>query len=288
MSWKPENIGDLSGQKAVVTGADSGIGFHLSEYLSNEGAEVVACCENLDESLRRQPDLKKNPDITRKRLNLADLESIETFASEITGEIDYLANNAGVMNIPWETTQFGFEKQFGVNFLGHFYLTQELHSLLHPESSVVTTTSLAHKRAKLDYESLNSQNSYEPWTAYADSKLACLLFSKELDSRAEYKSNAAHPGFSATNLFKRGPEKRGSAIKKSFSSAVVRILGQSAKKGSWPLAYALTDLPGAKMAGPSGILSMRGAPEPQESQTNGFSASKLWSYAEDHLDTSFL
>src|SRR4051794_7547962 len=191
-----ENIPDQTGRSAVVTGANSGLGEATARELAAHGATVVLACRNTEKgeaAARRMAGA-----VSVRRLDLADLASVRAFADS-TGEIDVLVNNAGVMAVPKGRTADGFELQIGTNFLGHFALT----GLLLPKlrDRVVTLSSPAHRIGRIRLDDLNwERRRYRRWAAYAQSKLADLMFAYELDRRlraagSTVRSIAAHPGY---------------------------------------------------------------------------------------------
>jgi NAD(P)-dependent dehydrogenase (short-subunit alcohol dehydrogenase family) len=206
-------------------------------------------------------------DVTLGSLDLADLASVRAFAAEQTGHgLDLLINNAGVMALPRRTTADGFELQFGTNHLGHFALTGLLLPALldRPGARVVTVTSMMHRLGRLDFDDLDGERHYGKWTAYCRSKLANLVFAKELDRRAGGRlvGVAAHPGYAATNLQQAGPRMTGSKIGEIVQGLGNVLFAQSATAGARPTLYAATaaDVRGGQCYGPGGPGQIRGAP----------------------------
>jgi len=226
------------------------------------------------------------------KLDLASLESIRRFVDGLLDEgtpIDVFCNNAGVMAIPRQETEDGFETQFGVNHLGHFALTGLLLDRIcetEGESRIVTHSSGVHERGAIDFEDLHAEQSYDKWDAYAQSKLANLLFAYELDRRltqadAGAISVACHPGYAATNLQRRGPQMEGSRLKTALMDVANGLFGQPAEQDAWPLLYAAThpELSSGEYVGPGGLLNMRGTPTIQESSDRSYDeagAEQLW------------
>lgn len=204
--WTADDIPDMAGRRAIVTGANSGIGYHTALQLARHGASVVLACRSAERGLRAFERVKAAaPDaaITLGSLDLADLSSVRRFAAEQQEPLDILVNNAGVMAIPRRTTADGFEMQFGTNHLGHFALTGLLLPALQaaPSPRVVTVTSGVAWTGRLRFDDLQGERGYRRWAAYGQAKLANLLFAKELDRRVSgLTSVAAHPGYAATNL----------------------------------------------------------------------------------------
>jgi NAD(P)-dependent dehydrogenase (short-subunit alcohol dehydrogenase family) len=207
-------VPDLSGSLAVVTGANSGLGFGLARRLAMAGADVVMAIRNrakgeaaIDKLRADVPEAK----LTIKHLDLCSLNSVAGLGEELVAEgrpVDVLINNAGVMTPPRrEETNDGFELQFGANHLGHFALVGHLLPLLRAAASarVVTVSSLAAGQRNIDFDDANAQRGYKPMRSYGIAKLAQLMFAVEFDRRSRaagwgVMSNAAHPGLSKTNL----------------------------------------------------------------------------------------
>jgi NAD(P)-dependent dehydrogenase (short-subunit alcohol dehydrogenase family) len=299
-SWTPAEMPDQSGRTVVVTGANSGIGFAATAAFARAGAHVVMACRSTERGTAAAAEIRSEypgASLTVRELDLAALDSVAAFADWFEAEYDalhVLANNAGVMAIPRSETADGFETQFGVNHLGHAALTGRLLGLLKRttgESRVVTQSSGVHERGRIDFTDLQGTESYGKWDAYAQSKLANVLFAYELDRRlraanASVTSVACHPGYAATNLQLRGPEASGSRLRVLAMKAANAVLAQSAERGAWPLLYAATHpgVDGGEYVGPGGLLNMRGHPEPQESSDRSHdesTARHLWDVSED-------
>lgn len=207
-------VPDMSGRLAVVTGANSGLGFGLSGRLATAGADVVMAVRNRAKGEAAVQKIRENvPDakLTIKHLDLSSLRSVAALGEELVAEgrpVDVLINNAGVMTPPRrEETDDGFELQFGANHLGHFALVGHLLPLLRaaPAARVVTVSSLAASQRNIDFDDANAKRSYKPMRSYGIAKLAQLMFAVELDRRSRgagwgVMSNAAHPGLAKTNL----------------------------------------------------------------------------------------
>jgi len=286
--WTPEEMPDLTGRVAMVTGASSGIGFQTALELARHGARTLLAVRDphRGESARERitaviPSARGRVEVVQ--LDLASLDSIEDAAADLadrTAAVDILVNNAGVMVPDGRTTVDGFELQFGTNHLGHFALTgRVLPLLLAAESArVVTVSSLTHRRARpvWDFEpaSANAKEAYSEaeWyrhrvSAYGRSKLANLLFARELDRKAKrarfgLASVAAHPGYAATGLFTKTSVSRHNLVVSGLSHLITKATGQRAATGAWPSLYAAThvDLFGGEYIGPRGPGEMRGAP----------------------------
>lgn len=287
--WSAERLPDQSGRVAIVTGANSGIGFETARVLADKGATVVMACRNLDKANPKADEIRtRHPGarIDVMQLDLADLESVARFADafrEKYPRLDLLINNAGIMVPPFGKTAQGFETQFGVNHLGHFALTLRLLDVvLHtPGSRIVNVSSMAHKLGKIDFSNLNAENGYNAQAAYGQSKLANLLFTYELQRRLERAGQdtlvvAAHPGWTATNL-----QEHAKSVK-----FLNRFFAQDALMGALPTLYAAgeTDVQGAEYYGPNGFLEMNGPPTRVRSTGRSHDenvAERLWNVSED-------
>jgi NAD(P)-dependent dehydrogenase (short-subunit alcohol dehydrogenase family) len=300
-NWTLEDMPELSGRTVVVTGANSGLGLEATRSFAREGAHVVMACRDVDAAEDARDEVRDavaGASLTVEELDLADLDSVRSFADSVAdlGRIDVLCNNAGVMAIPRSETTDGFETQFGVNHLGHFALTGLLLDSLRaaPDPRVVTQSSGIHANGEIDFEDLHGTESYDKWGAYAQSKLANLLFVYELDRRYddELTSVGCHPGYAATNLQRRGPEQEGSRLKLAAMALANRIFAQSAEAGALPMLYAATaeDAEGGDYVGPGGFKNMRGAPETQRSSKRSYdedTAERLWSVSEELTGVSY-
>ncbi|MFE7855771.1 oxidoreductase [Streptomyces sp. NPDC057403] len=300
--WSVDGIPDLSGRIAVVTGANSGIGFVAARELARKGARVVLACRSevrgnaaVDRIVAEVPDAVAEC----ARLDLADLRSVRDFADRFPYEhLDLLVNNAGVMALPYGTTADGFETQFGVNHLGHFALTGLLLPTLLATSGarVVTVSSEMHAVANIDIHDLNSERRYRRWIAYGRSKTANLLFTHELARRltahgSDVVAAAAHPGYASTNLQAEGPRMEGRRLAGRLVELGNRVLAQSADAGALPVLYAAT-APGVRpdsFTGPS-FMMWRGAPAAswRASWTlNDVAGERLWAASERLTGVSY-
>jgi NAD(P)-dependent dehydrogenase (short-subunit alcohol dehydrogenase family) len=302
-SWTTDQIPDCTDKTVLVTGANSGLGFETTKAFADKGATIIMACRSLDRGQQAASEIKTTLGETGATLNirecdLASLNSIATFTdgvSEDYDELDILCNNAGVMAIPRQETEDGFEKQLGVNHLGHFALTGHLLDLLlesDDESRIVTHSSGAHEAGAMDFDDLHREQSYDKWEAYGQSKLANLLFAYELQRRFDANditdsiSVACHPGYAATNLQYRGPEESGSKIRLAIMKLANAVVAQPASKGVLPLLYAATadGVDGGDYYGPSGFKNMRGPPEKQTSNDDSYDeqdAERLWKTSEE-------
>ncbi|HST67356.1 MAG TPA: oxidoreductase [Mycobacteriales bacterium] len=273
MSWSANDIPDLTGRTAIVTGANSGIGYRAAVELARHGAAVTLAARDPGrgtDALHRLRGAVPDADATLAELDLADLASVRSFAQGWEAPLDLLVNNAGVMAPPLRMTPDGFESQFGTNHLGHFALTGLLlpRLLARPGARVVTVTSGVHRAGRMNFANLDAQSGYRKWPAYAQSKLANLLFAFELQRRADaagvdLRSVAAHPGYAVTNLQTAGPRLAGSKVGEVGAALVSRLIGQSDSQGALPTLRAATDpaVRGGEVFGPDGFMELRGAPK---------------------------
>ncbi len=289
-NWTEDDIGDLTGETIVVTGANSGLGLESTRALVEHGALVVAACRDLAKG-QACTLLRGSGSVDLRELDLADLGSVKRFADGLLTDypqLSVLMNNAGVMALPQGETADGFERQFGTNHLGHFALTGRLLPALlaAPAARVVTTSSGAHKMGKMNFEDLQSRQHYRRWSVYGQSKLANLLFTLELQARLSGIGSAAiavaaHPGFSNTNLQSGHAKATGSRIEESINGVVNRVVSQSAQMGALPQLYAATSpaVRGGEYIGPDGFLEMRGYPKVVQPNNRGkdtVDAARLW------------
>ncbi len=289
------------GKVVVVTGANSGLGYEATKTFAEKGATVVLACRSVEKGERAVREIQQSvpdADLDVRECDLASLESVRVFTEafqEDYDELHVLCNNAGVMAIPRQETRDGFEMQFGVNHLGHFALTGHLLDALHQtegETRVVTQSSGLHERGRIDFDDLHGEDDYDEWDAYAQSKLANVLFAYEFDrllDEADIEnvlSVACHPGYAATNLQRRGPEQSGSTLRLWMMKVANAVMAQSAAQGALPMLYAATayDVAGGEYVGPGGFMDMRGSPEKQRSSDRSYdvaTAERLWDVSED-------
>lgn len=284
------HIPDLSGKIAIVTGANSGLGYETTRSLAANNAQVIMACRSAGKGeIAARQIRNENPEanVEVMPLDLADLTSVRAFVQAFTrknSSLDILCNNAGVMALPEKyKTADGFEMQFGTNHLGHFALTGLLLELIKstPGARIVAVSSFAHKMGKVDFENLNAGQSYKKWTVYGMTKLANLLFTYELQRRFESAGQeaiavAAHPGYAATNL------QRYSGI----FSFLNRFIAQKPEMGALPIIHAATapEVRGGDFFGPDGFGELRGYPKKVESGTASHDetvARRLWEVSEE-------
>ncbi len=299
--WTTKDIPSQQGRRVLITGANSGIGWEAALELARRGAEVIlparteAKADDAIARIRAQvPGAKLIPEI----LDLADLSSVQAFASRVaTGfpgqSLDLLINNAGVMAVPTrELTVDGYERQFATNYLGPFALTALLFWSIKPQpgSRIVTVASGVSNHGKIEFDNLNSQRRYSPmWQAYAQSKLADLIFQQELQRRltamrSPILSTGAHPGYAVTNLQVTGPG-RLSFFLRVAESILKPLASQDAAHGALPTLFAATApeaTPGGYY-GPSGFQELKGYPVPAKitaAAKDVALAQRLWTESE--------
>lgn len=299
MGWSSEDIPDLTGRVVVVTGANSGIGLETSAALAGAGATVVMACRSLDKAGAARDELRQRvPAGTFElvRLDLADQGQIATAAAEVLERfprIDRLINNGGVMSIPQSTTVDGFETVFGTNHLGHFALTARLlPGLLAADGArVVTVSSLSARVAKVRWDDLHQERSYSQARAYAQSKLANLLFAFELQRRAaaagvDLLSAAAHPGMASTGIAHSFEERHplvGTVMRRGFEWML-----PSTADAARPSLRAATapDVAGGAFFGPGHVGGFSGAPTPTTPPRRSLdptSMTRLWDLSVDAI-----
>jgi NAD(P)-dependent dehydrogenase (short-subunit alcohol dehydrogenase family) len=305
MPWTADDIPDLTGRDAVVTGANSGLGLQIALELARNGAQVVLAVRDTDkgeEAAKRIRDSAPGAIVEVCGLDLADLASVRGFAERLQKQrdgLDLLVNNAGVMALPRRTTKDGFEMQLGTNHLGHFALTGLLLPALvaRPQARVVTMSSGAHQMGRIRFDNLQGERRYQRWLAYGQSKLANLLFAFELARRAaladvELVSAAAHPGYAATNLQFAGARMDGSGLKEQLAKLGNRLFAQSDAQGALPALYAATmpDVSGGEYFGPDGRGGARGYPtraQTTKAARDPDLARRLWEVSEELTGVSY-
>lgn len=301
MVWTEDHLPDQQGQVALITGANSGIGFETARALADHGATVIMACRNerrATNAARNIREAVQGADLRIENCDLASLSSIEACANRVQNDgisIDVLINNAGIMGVPYRETADGFESQFGINHLGHFALTGQLFSTLSDTSRVVTVSSEMHRRASLSFADLQLKESYRRWRAYANSKLANILFAYELDRRCataglNLHSLAAHPGYADTALQRRSAGN--STIRRYFMRIANGLFAQPAAAGALPVLYAAAapDVDGQSYYGPDGFLNMRGYPttvEPAAVAQDEQIAQRLWDRSRELTGVSY-
>jgi NAD(P)-dependent dehydrogenase (short-subunit alcohol dehydrogenase family) len=302
-NWTSADIPSQNGRSVVITGT-GGIGYETALELTRAGAEVIMAGRNKDKGEEAISKIKKiipTGNIRFEILDLAELVSIEAFGDRLRTQrksLDILISNAAVMNPPQrKITKDGFELQMGTNYLGHFALTAHLLPLLQKGNNprVVTLSSVAHLSGVINLDDLQSERYYKPMVAYAQSKLACLMFAFELQRRSDtagwgISSIAAHPGISRTELIPNGSGKNSPA---GIIRRLLPILFQPAAHGAWPSLYAATakEAKGGTYYGPSIMNETRGYPTIAKiaSQAKDTEiASRLWTESEKLTKVKFV
>ena len=294
--WIANNIPDQGGKVAIVTGANSGIGYETARVLAQKGATVVMACRSLSKAETAADQIRQtNPSgtVAVMELDLGDLESVQRFAAAFLAQynrLDLLINNAGIMMPPYGKTAQGFETQIGVNHLGHFALTGLLLDALlqTPQSRVVTVSSGAHRFGQIDFDDLHwERRDYKPNPAYGQSKLANLLFTYELQRKLTAAGKdtiavAAHPGWTETNL-----QQHSSAF--SFLNP---FFAQPQPMGALPtlMAAIAPNVQGGDYFGPDGFWEMRGYPKKVQSNDRSHDeavAAQLWQVSEALVNVTY-
>lgn len=304
MSWNMNDIPDQSGRIAIVTGANSGLGFETSKALVEKNMHVVMAVRNMKKGeAARDEILEETPsaELDVMHLDLASLDSVRNFAQDFQrryDRLDLLFNNAGVMAPPYGTTEDGFEMQFGVNHLGHFALTGLLLPVLlkTPNSRVVNTTSFAQYFGWIQFNDLNAERGYNRYMRYGQSKLANMLFTFELQRRlerlgADTTSLAAHPGYAETNLQSNTVDNSQSRIERWIYDLTLPLIAQGQEAGALPLLRAAFDLEakGGTLYGPRFVMrgaAVRTLPTPQSLSEER--ARKLWQVSEELTGVRYL
>jgi NAD(P)-dependent dehydrogenase (short-subunit alcohol dehydrogenase family) len=316
VKWTTADIPSQAGRRALITGANSGIGYPTALTLARRGAAVMLACRNRErgeEALHKILDAVPGANVTLELLDLSSLGSVRALAArelERNQPLDLLINNAGVMTPPKRLeTADGFELQFGTNVLGHFALTALLYPALERAAAlatshearprVVTVASIAHKRGQLKFADLQARQNYSPMESYQQSKLADLMFAFELERRFEARSSgvisvAAHPGVAQTNLFVAGDYSGPEIIIRKGVGHLIGALLNSEAEGALPTLYAAVapDAAPGGYYGPQGFQEMRGgdvgpaqiAPQALDVAVAG----KLWNVCEELTGISFL
>nr|WP_062339314.1 SDR family NAD(P)-dependent oxidoreductase [Herbidospora sakaeratensis] len=294
-NWTTTNIPDQHGRLAVVTGANTGLGYETAKALAEHGASVILAVRDTEKG--NQAAARMTGDVTVQALDLTSLDSIHAAAAALrnrTDRIDLLINNAGVMYTPKQTTHDGFEMQFGTNHLGHFALTGLLLDLMLPlpGSRVVTVSSTGHRiRAAIHFDDLQWERSYSRIAAYGQSKLANLMFTYELQRRLAPHGTtialAAHPGISATELARNVPAPLRLPI-----TWLAPLITQTPAMGALPTLRAATDPAalGGQYYGPGGRNQVIGHPRPVTSSPESYEADvqqRLWAISEDLTGVTF-
>lgn len=298
--WDYEDITDQSGKVYAITGANSGLGLAATKGLAANNARVVMACRSEDKAQSAADEVKDDyPDakLDIMLLDLASLDSVREFASEFNDKYDQLhglLNNAGVMQTPYKKTEDGFELQIGVNHFGHFALTGLLLDRIKqtPSARVVVQSSGAHRMVNgIDFDDINSEDSYSRTGAYGQSKLANLLFAFELDRKFKKHQTGAsavgvHPGYTDTNLQFSGPALEGWSIWSVLYQFTNKFFAQSEEMGALPLLYGAvgSEVKGGDYFGPGGFFGAWGYPSRIKASDTAYDeeeAEQLWKLSEE-------
>lgn len=304
--WTADQIPTMQGKRIVVTGGNSGIGYDAAVELARKGADVVLACRNMQkgeeakEALVRTVGADAEPRVSVMPLDLSSLKSVRAFADALRSKwqdgFDVLINNAGVMAIPLTRTEDGFEMQIGTNHLGHFALTGLVLDLIRPQGRVVNVSSLAHQAGKIRLDDLNWEQTYSRFGAYAQSKLANLHFTFEMDRRVKAAGKpilnvACHPGYAATNL---GTAPMASIpFGQTLKHIANSLMAQPSQMGALPTLYAAVaaDVAGGDFIGPDGFQQLRGYPVKVRARPHAYDAqvaAKLWVLSEQLTGVKYL
>ncbi|MCR3751602.1 oxidoreductase [Lentzea californiensis] len=279
--WTEADIPDQTGRTVLVTGANSGLGLRTAQVLAAKGAHVIMGCRSVQRGETARQTVRGSAEVLE--LDLADLSSVRAAAEKVEA-LDVLVNNAGIMAVPNGRTIDGFERQFGTNHLGHAALTWLLLPALRqrPGARVVTVASLAHQYGHIDFEDPNFDR--RPYTlrgSYGQSKLANILFARELDRRSpDVTSIAAHPGLTVTELTNNMADSHKSLVLR-VGGKISHLFSQSVEMGALPQLYAATssEARGGQYYGPDGFNGFRGHPAVARmtaAARDDLAANRLW------------
>jgi NAD(P)-dependent dehydrogenase (short-subunit alcohol dehydrogenase family) len=297
-TWSAADVGDLTGRVALVTGANSGIGYETARVLADHGAHVIMACRDREKGARARDKLESQLDRSSLELldlDLSALDSVRTAAGRVVEQharLDLLVNNAGVMGTPYRQTADGFELQMATNHLGHFALTGLLLDRLvtTERSRIVTVSSHMHRLGRIRPDNVATTKARNSWIQYSTTKLANLLFVAELSRRLEAggfrtMALAAHPGWTRSNLAGSGAAMSKNRVRRRLSRVVGANLGQSAAGGALPTLCAATSshVHNGQYVGPGGAFGMFGPPRvarPSRRAQDATLAARLWEASE--------
>nr|MBI1228794.1 SDR family NAD(P)-dependent oxidoreductase [Cytophagales bacterium] len=296
------NLPNQAGRIIIVTGANSGLGYETALALAKKGAKMIMACRSSSKATIAKEKIQQqvpNADLEVMEIDLSSLQSVRKFAKAFQAKyktLDVLINNAGVMAPPYSKTEDGFELQLGANYLGHFLLTGLLLEIIvkTPQSRVVTLSSLVHKNGVINFDDLQSETSYNAMKAYSQSKLACLMFSFELQRRLEKAGNlqtistASHPGIADTELSRNMPK----FIYYLAKYTVAPFFTHAPSEGAKPtILAAIGDAKGGDYFAPTGLREMKGKPgkaTATELSKDSDTAKRLWDVSEKLVDFKYL
>eukprot|EP00105_Crassostrea_gigas_P041486 XP_019925634.1 PREDICTED: retinol dehydrogenase 13 [Crassostrea gigas] len=279
----------LDGKTVIITGANTGIGKETAIDLASRGAKVILACRDVIRAERAATDIMKksnNRNIVVKIVDLASLDSIRKFADNINKsepKIDILINNAGIMMCPYWKTQDGFEMQFGVNHLGHFLLTNLLLDKIKSSAParIINVSSHAHTHTdKLDFDDLNGEKNYNSIAVYHQSKLANVLFTRELSRRLQgtnVKANSLHPGIVDTELTRYLPRSVPFYFR-ILLAPIIYLLGKTPLQGAQTTIYCAVEESLANVTGK--YFSDCAIKEESKAAQDDEAAKKLWEVSE--------
>ena len=299
---KTSRYPNQEGRIFIVTGANTGLGYETALSLAEHGAKVIMACRNKSKANAAKAKIEAevpNAELEVMEIDLSSLSSVRNFAKEYQSKydrLDGLINNAGVMTPPYTKTEDGFELQFGANYLGHFLLTGLLIDTITktPDSRIVTLSSIVHKNGKINFDDLQSEKKYSPSGAYAQSKLACLMFTFELQRRLEKAGHsqtisvAAHPGIATTELSRHMPK----IIYTLLRYTVAPLLTHAPIEGAKPTVLgAIGNAKGGDYFGPTGFNEFKGKAGKATSTdlaNDETIANRLWKVSEELVSLKYL
>ncbi|MCW8832796.1 MAG: oxidoreductase [Colwellia sp.] len=294
MSFCMSDVADHTGRLAIITGANTGLGYQTALAMVAKNIKVVMACRNVDKAQEAKYSMLAevpNADIEILKIDLSSLASVRSAVSEFRrkhDKLDILVNNAGIMYPPYSKTKDGFESQMAVNCFGHFLLTSLLMDYFpdSPNSRITWLSSIAHKSGEINFADINFKTKYSAMASYSQSKLTCLMYALELARKLkaegkQIKSICAHPGVSNTDLSRNMPQWIHNIVKYT----VMPLIAHSPRKAALPtLEAALSPTAQSgqyygpqgpfQMSGPSGIALI--ATQAQDTEV----AKKLWKLSE--------
>lgn len=300
MEFNLKKIASQKGKIAIVTGANTGLGKEITIGLAKKDIKVIMACRNLVKAEAAKTEILKavpTAELELMELDLSSLKSVRTFATAFKNKyqhLNLLIENAGIMIPEYTKTVDGFESQMGVNYFGHFLLTNLIFPLLNNTegSRIITTSSIAHESGRIGFDNINWEKNYSKMEAYRQSKLACLMFAYELHRKIDEANSkviaiSAHPGVSKTNLFNNLP-----LFLQIISTPFIPLLTHPPKRAALPMLYAALgeDIKGGDYIGPIGYKGMKGAPGKVKSEPHSYDkavAKKLWLASEELTKEKF-
>jgi NAD(P)-dependent dehydrogenase (short-subunit alcohol dehydrogenase family) len=295
--WDLEDMPDQTGKTALITGANAGLGYHLTMAFAQRGARVIMACRDMAKAESVRTEAKErypSCEVECLHLDLGDLQSVTSCADSVLGDharLDVIMCNAGIMAVPFGATKDGLELQMGVNYYGHYALVGRLMPVImkSPGIRIVTVSSFAEKIGKLDLDSIPTEKTYHRWRSYGDSKLAMLMLSLTLNRKlqaagVDAAALCAHPGYARTNLRTSRLETERNRVQRLLLN-IFEMMSMSSERGSLPLLCAATDpeARGGQYIGVSGFLEIQGSPKLTEGQKRAYDESlqdRLWSVSE--------